>query len=88
MIRAFSSPAPDQRPTGLGGGERLLELRKRWPQNVVVTEDYAPNVRLAEERPGPLGVKVSQVSLTRGGLTPAYYLPRLERAGLDIVNAE
>jgi ubiquinone/menaquinone biosynthesis C-methylase UbiE len=55
---------------GTGGGERLLELRDDWPDKVVVTEDYAPNAKLAEERLGPLGVKVVNVALTRVGLMP------------------
>jgi SAM-dependent methyltransferase len=55
---------------GTGGGERLLELRDGWPQKVVVTEDYAPNVKLAEERLGPLGVTVIRMALKRVGLMP------------------
>jgi SAM-dependent methyltransferase len=55
---------------GTGGGERLLELRENWPEKVVVTEDYPPNLKLAEECLGPLGVKVVCVSLTRDGLMP------------------
>jgi SAM-dependent methyltransferase len=55
---------------GTGGGERLLSLRAYWPETVVVTEDYAPNVKLAEARLGPLGVKVVWVSLTREGSMP------------------
>jgi SAM-dependent methyltransferase len=55
---------------GTGGGERLLELRESWPQKVVVTEDYPPNLKLAEERLGPLGVKAVNVSLTRDGMMP------------------
>jgi len=49
---------------GTGGGERLLKLRQHWPQKVVVTEDYAPNFKLATERLTPLGVKVVRVPLT------------------------
>lgn len=48
---------------GTGGGERLLALRDHWPEKVVVTEDYAPNVRLATQRLAPLGVRVVEVSL-------------------------
>ncbi|HEY63010.1 MAG TPA: class I SAM-dependent methyltransferase [Caldilineae bacterium] len=48
---------------GTGGGERLLELRKYWPEKVVVTEDYPPNLALAKERLTPLGVKVVAVRL-------------------------
>ena len=55
---------------GTGGGERLLELRDDWPETVVVTEDYPPNVKLARERLGPLGVTVIRVALTRVGLMP------------------
>ena len=35
---------------GTGGGERLLKLKEHWPANVVVTEDYPPNFKLATER--------------------------------------
>lgn len=48
----------------------MLELRADWPEKVVVTEDYPPNVKLAEERLEPLGVRVVNVSLTRDGLMP------------------
>jgi hypothetical protein len=41
-----------------GGGERLLALRPHWPAKVVATEGYAPNVTVAMERLGPLGVQV------------------------------
>jgi SAM-dependent methyltransferase len=33
-----------------GGAERFLSLRHRWPQRVVATEEYPPNVILANER--------------------------------------
>jgi SAM-dependent methyltransferase len=48
---------------GTGGGERLLAMRDHWPANVTVTEEYPPNVRLATERLGPLGVRVVEVPL-------------------------
>ena len=55
---------------GTGGGERLLALRDDWPERVVVTESYPPNVRLSRERLGALGVTVVEVALTRVGLMP------------------
>jgi SAM-dependent methyltransferase len=55
---------------GTGGGERLLELREDWPEKVAVTEDYPPNLTLAVERLGSLGVKVVNVSLTQDGSMP------------------
>jgi SAM-dependent methyltransferase len=55
---------------GTGGGERLLRLRDHWPGQVVVTEDYPPNVALARERLEPLGVRVVDVALTRTGVMP------------------
>ena len=55
---------------GTGGGERLLELRDDWPDKVVVTENYPPNAKLANERLGPLGVQVAEVALTRVGSMP------------------
>jgi SAM-dependent methyltransferase len=50
---------------GTGGGERLLALRAHWPEKVVVTEDYSPNVKLATERLAPLGVRIVEVALNR-----------------------
>ena len=55
---------------GTGGGERLLELKEHWPEKVVVTEDYAPNIKLASERLTPLGVRVEAVGLTDHGPMP------------------
>ena len=49
---------------GTGGGERFLKLSPHWPKKVVVTEDYAPNFKLATERLTRLGVKVVRVPLT------------------------
>ncbi len=51
-----------------GGGEKLLELRDHWPQQVVVTEGYPPNITLAQDRLGPLGVAV--VSMESSDFTP------------------
>jgi SAM-dependent methyltransferase len=53
-----------------GGGERLLELRDYWPQNVVATEHYPPNFQLATERLAPFGVHVVDVRLTNDGPMP------------------
>ena len=55
---------------GTGGGERLLELREHWPDKIVAIEDYAPNLRLAQERLGPLGVQVESAPLTGHGSLP------------------
>jgi SAM-dependent methyltransferase len=55
---------------GTGGGERLLEFKNIWPQTVVATEDYAPNIKLAKGRLAPLGVQVKEVPLTRHGPMP------------------
>lgn len=55
---------------GTGGGERLLELRAHWPEQIAVTEDYPPNLKLATERLAPLGVRVKEVPLTDDGPMP------------------
>jgi len=47
---------------GTGGGERLLDLRPWWPGRVAATEGYPPNLALARERLGPLGVEVVEGS--------------------------
>ena len=48
---------------GTGGGERLLTMRAHWPAKVAVTEEYPPNIRLAQERLTPLGVQVVAAEL-------------------------
>ncbi len=53
-----------------GGGEKLLSLRDHWPARVVVTEDYAPNFKLACERLSPLGVEVVRVAVSETGTMP------------------
>ena len=55
---------------GTGGGERLLQLEPDWPEKVVVTEDYAPNIELASQRLRPLGVRAKVVELTSEGTLP------------------
>ena len=55
---------------GTGGGERLLKLRAAWPAQVVVTEEYPPNVQLAAARLKPLGGQVVQVPLSGDDLMP------------------
>ena len=49
---------------GVGGGERLLELRKQWPRVLVATEDYPPNVFLSAQRLASYGVGVVVASLS------------------------
>ena len=41
-----------------GGGEKFLSLRDHWPEKVVVTEGYPPNIALAKARFEPLGIQV------------------------------
>jgi len=48
-----------------GGGERLLGLKESWPERVVATEEYPPNLKLVIERLAPLGVEVKEVRVTR-----------------------
>ena len=47
-----------------GGGEKLLSLREHWPARVVATEDYAPNLDLANERLSPLGASVVRTAVS------------------------
>ncbi|MBP7963911.1 MAG: class I SAM-dependent methyltransferase [Caldilineaceae bacterium] len=53
-----------------GGGERLLEMRPRWPGRVVATEEYPPNLALARARLAPLGVDVRDVAISDDGPMP------------------
>jgi SAM-dependent methyltransferase len=55
---------------GTGGGERLLKLREAWPRQVVATEDYPPNVRLAGERLSAAGALLVQAPVTDAGVMP------------------
>jgi SAM-dependent methyltransferase len=45
-----------------GGGERILSLRPHWPAKVVVSEGYAPNLALAQERLALFGVTVVEAA--------------------------
>ncbi len=38
-----------------GGGEKLLSLRESWPQRVIATEGYAPNIRAGGGAPETAG---------------------------------
>ena len=53
-----------------GGGERLLEMHTHWPKKVVVTEEYPPNLALANKRLTPLGVAVRDVHISDDDLLP------------------
>ncbi|MBZ0298670.1 MAG: methyltransferase domain-containing protein [Anaerolineae bacterium] len=53
-----------------GGGEKLLELREHWPNQVIVTEGYPPNITLAQQQLGPLGVLVVPMESTDFTLMP------------------
>lgn len=58
--RELMRSAPSLLDIATGGGERLLAMRDCWPETVVVTEGYPPNLKLACERLEPLGVRVIQ----------------------------
>jgi len=49
---------------GTGGGERLLQFKDVFPPIVAATEGYPPNLRLAQERTAPYGIKVYDVPTT------------------------
>lgn len=53
-----------------GGGERILSLRPHWPAKVVVSEGYAPNLLLAQERLSPFGVAVVEMDSSNFAPTP------------------
>ena len=53
---------------GTGGGEELLRLKKYCPQKITATETYLPNLKLAEERLRPFGVKVVDVPINEDDL--------------------
>ena len=46
-----------------GGGERFLKLHDYWPKQVVATEHYPPNVKLAAERLAPFGAHLLDVQI-------------------------
>ena len=57
---------------GTGGGEVCLQLQAYWPEKVVVTKDYPPNVELATEWLSPFGVKVINVAVSGVHPMPFY----------------
>jgi SAM-dependent methyltransferase len=61
LAMALMDEAANLLDMGTGGGERLLSMREAWPEGVVVTEGYPPNVKLARQNLAPLGVQVFDV---------------------------
>jgi ubiquinone/menaquinone biosynthesis C-methylase UbiE len=66
LVRELMPAAKSVLDLGTGGGEKLLSFKDVFPPRVAATEGYPPNLRLARERLGPLGVEVreSENSLT------------------------
>jgi SAM-dependent methyltransferase len=58
LARAALRGAASLLDLGTGGGEVLSSLRDSFPQRVFATEGYEPNVAIARDRLGPLGVTV------------------------------
>ncbi len=55
---------------GTGGGERFLQLKEYWPNDVVVSEGYHPNYILAKQRLEPLGVDVIELESSENVIMP------------------
>ena len=60
-VRELLSAAGSVLDLGTGDGERLAGLADHLPKNVVATEGHPPNLRLALERLGSLGIQVVEV---------------------------
>ncbi len=60
MVRELMRRSTAVLDLGTGGGERLFSLRDAFPGRVAATEGYPPNLRLARQRLGPLGVQVAE----------------------------
>jgi SAM-dependent methyltransferase len=58
LARSVMRSARSVLDLGTGGGEVLSRLRDAFPERVVATEAYAPNVEVARARLGPLRVAV------------------------------
>src|SRR5689334_19294589 len=58
MVREHMSKATAVLDIGTGGGEKLGQFKDCFPPKIVATEGYPPNLALARERLGPLGVQV------------------------------
>jgi SAM-dependent methyltransferase len=58
MVRELMGHSTAVLDLGTGGGEKLFSLRDAFPPRVAATESYPPNLLLARQRLGPLGVEV------------------------------
>lgn len=63
-VLARARESPDLLDLGTGGGEWLAALPHR-PALTIATEAWAPNVSVARDRLGPLGIAVVQVAPAR-----------------------
>lgn len=64
IVDSAARRSPDLLDLGTGGGEWLASLPHR-PPRTVATESWSPNVPVAQQRLGPLGVEVVQVEAAR-----------------------
>ncbi len=60
VVREYLKDAKALLDIGTGGGEKLSEFQP-LPPETYATEAYKPNVTIAKQRLGPLGVKVIEV---------------------------
>ncbi len=61
MAMDFMANASALLDMGTGGGEKLMAMQASWPERVMVTEGYPPNIQLARKNLKPLGVEVFDV---------------------------
>jgi SAM-dependent methyltransferase len=68
IVAGYAAASPDLLDMGTGGGEWLAALPGR-PARTVATEGWRPNLPVARDRLGPLGIEVVEASGGPGNVT-------------------
>jgi SAM-dependent methyltransferase len=81
IVREAAASSRRMLDVDTGGGEFLARLAP-FPGSIVATEGYAPNVAVAHERLGPLGIQVVEVASAPDNVDQGKTSPETSRSGL------
>jgi SAM-dependent methyltransferase len=86
IVREAAASSRRMLDVDTGGGEFLARLAP-FPGQVVATEGYAPNVAVAHERLGPLGIPVVETASAPDNVDQGEMSPETSRSGLPFASA-
>jgi SAM-dependent methyltransferase len=85
IVREAAASSHRMLDVDTGGGEFLARIAP-FPGSVVATEGYAPNVAMARERLGPLGIPVVETASAPDNVDQGETSPETSRSGLPFAS--